>query len=93
VYPSRRKSRSASRRDPYPLRWSFAATLRTLDGSSIELEAAKPDSSAYAKANGETYRVTLPDDLTAGSYRLVLEATAGRTRVTRELGFRVTGGE
>lgn len=70
----------------------IAATLRKLDGSTIELKAATPDASAYAKASGETYRVTLPGDLTVGSYRLVVEATAGRTRVTREIAFRVSGG-
>jgi VWFA-related protein len=67
----------------------MGATLRTPDGRDIQLDSGMRDASAYAKGGGGTYRVTLPADLPIGSYQLLVQATAGRTRVSREISFRV----
>jgi hypothetical protein len=67
----------------------IAATLRTPEDTTIPLNTTEREASTFAKAGGEIYRVDLPRNLTAGSYRAIVEATAGRTRVTRELAFRV----
>jgi hypothetical protein len=71
----------------------IAATLRTPDDATIQLATTEREASTFAKPGGEIHRVDLPRNLAVGSYRLIVEATAGRTRVARELTFRVIRGE
>lgn len=68
---------------------AITATLRTPDDSIIQLPTTEREASAFAAPAGDIYRVDLPHDLAPGSYRVVVEAVSGRTRVTRELAFRV----
>ena len=70
----------------------ITATLRKPDGSAVELESPRPDVARYANARGDTYRITLPTDLTAGAHQLVIEATAGGKPVSRGITFQVSGG-
>ena len=83
----------AIRADARATALTIAATLRTSEGATIELNTVEREASAFAKPGGDIYRVDLPHGLTAGSYRVIVEATTGRTRVTRELTFRVIRGE
>jgi hypothetical protein len=59
------------------------------DGGTVQLDNAARDAAAYATASGGVYRIALPPNLAAGSYRLVVEAVAGRARATREVAIRV----
>ena len=79
--------RIAERAKSTPL--TIAATLVTAGGESRQLEVPPHNAADYAKPAGNVYRVTLPPDLASGDYRLVVDATAGRARVMRELAFRV----
>jgi hypothetical protein len=70
----------------------ITATLRSAYDTIIQLPTMEREASAFAGPAGDIYRVDLPRDLAPGSYRLTVEAARGRTRVTRELAFRVIPG-
>jgi hypothetical protein len=71
----------------------LVATLRSAGRDPLEFREEHRDLTGYATAMGAIHRVKLPQDLPAGSYQLIVEASAGRARVTRELAFRVDGPE
>lgn len=79
--------RIASKAASGPL--TITTTLVGPDGGTVQLDNAARDASAYATASGGVYRIALPPTLAAGSYRLVVEARAGRARATREVAIRV----
>jgi VWFA-related protein len=79
--------RLAERAKSTPL--AITATLTAPGGEPRLLEQPPHNAADYAKPAGHVYRVTLPPDLAAGNYRLVVDAAAGRSRVTRELAFRI----
>jgi hypothetical protein len=56
------------------------------------IEAPAPDVKTFAAAAGSVYTIVLPPNLEAGEYRLVVEATLGREKASREMTFRVVGG-
>jgi VWFA-related protein len=71
---------------------TITATLVKPDGGTVETDHAPRATSDYQKPSGGVCRIAIPPDLAAGSYRLVVNATLGRTRVTREMAFRVVAG-
>jgi hypothetical protein len=71
---------------------TITATLVRPDGIEQQLERISPSDAAYAAASGKVYRVRIPTGLSAGSYRLVVETTRGRARLSREVAFRVVAG-
>jgi hypothetical protein len=79
--------RIADRAKSTPL--TITAALTGAGGASRELEQPPHNTADYAKPSGHVFRVALPPDLAPGDYRLVVDAAAGRSRVTRELAFRV----
>jgi hypothetical protein len=81
--------RIADRAKSTPL--TITAALTGAGGASRELEQPPHNTADYAKPSGHVFRVALPPDLAPGDYRLVVDAAAGRSRVTRELAFRVEG--
>lgn len=68
---------------------AITATLKSGDGSTRLLDWTRGSTSDYARAGGRVYRVALPRTLNAGSYRIVVQSTLGRSAVTRELAFSV----
>ena len=55
------------------------------------LDTAAPDVKPFAAAAGSVYTVTLPGNLEAGDYRLVVEVSLGRDKASREVRFKVVG--
>ena len=55
------------------------------------IDARSPDVPPFASAGGSVYTVTLPANLEAGDYRLVVETTLGRDKAAREVRFKVVG--
>ena len=68
---------------------SITATLVRADGTTLPLDQVRAAGREYAAAGGKVHRVALPPALARGSYRVVMEATLGRTTIVRELGFSV----
>ena len=68
---------------------TIAATLVHADQTTVPLDRTEAAARDYATGAGKVYRVALPASLSAGSYRLIVESTLGRTVVTRELTFSV----
>jgi VWFA-related protein len=68
---------------------TITATLVRPDGGSVAIDKASPAAPDFARPSGHIYRVELPSDLAPGTYRLVVDAAAGGSRVTRELIFRI----
>jgi len=71
---------------------TIAATLVKADGGTMQLDHEPRAAADYMKPAGEVCRIAIPPGLAAGSYRLVVDATLGRARVTREMAFRVVPG-
>ena len=71
---------------------TITATLVRADGIEQQLERISPSDAAYAAASGKVYRVRIPTGLSPGSYRLVVETTRDRARLSREVAFRVVAG-
>jgi len=68
---------------------TITATLVHADQRTVLLDRTQAVAREYAAGAGKVYRVALPTSLSAGSYRLIVESTLGRTVVTRELKFSV----
>jgi hypothetical protein len=68
---------------------TIAATLVPADGQTVTLDRTTASGRDYAGAGGKIYRVNLPQTLSAGRYRIIIETTIGRTMVARELSFSV----
>ena len=85
--PIRVSSKAASK----PL--TITATLVRADGTTQPLDSIQAAARDYASAAGKVYRVALPQALTAGSYRVIVESTLGRTTVSRETAFSVLSRE
>ena len=77
-----------------PIRvWSKAAsnpltittTLVRGDGTVLPLDRLQATGREYATPAGKIHRVPLPPALTSGRYRIIVEATLGRTAIVREL--------
>ena len=68
---------------------TIAATLVPADGQTLTLDRTTASGRDYAGAAGKIYRVNLPQTLSAGRYRIIIETTIGRTMVARELSFSV----
>ncbi len=81
--PIRVSSKAASN----PL--TITATLVRADGTTLPLDRTQAAGRDYASAGGKVYRVAIPQALTAGSYRIIVESTLGRTTVAREIAFSV----
>jgi VWFA-related protein len=84
--PIRVSSKAASN----PL--TITATLVRADGTTVPLDRVQAAGRDYASAAGKVYRVVLPQALTAGSYRVIVETMLGRTTVAREIAFSVLPG-
>ena len=72
---------------------TITATLVRADGTTQPLDSIQAAARDYASAAGKVYRVALPQALTAGSYRVIVESTLGRTTVPRETAFSVLSRE
>jgi VWFA-related protein len=59
------------------------------DGSSTVIDRGSRPASEYATQAGQVYRAALPENLAPGAYKVVVTASSGGKRVTRELPFRV----
>ena len=68
---------------------TITATLVRPDGTTLSLDRTEAAGRDYASAAGKVYRVPLPQELTAGSYRVIVASTLGRTTVAREVAFSV----
>jgi hypothetical protein len=68
---------------------TITATLVRADGTTLPLDRTQAAGRDYASGAGKVYRVALPQALIAGSYRVIVESTLGRTTVARELAFSV----
>jgi VWFA-related protein len=68
---------------------TITATLVHADQTTVPLDRTQAAARDYATGAGKVYRVALPTSLSAGSYRLIVESTLGRTVVRRELEFSV----
>ena len=68
---------------------TIAATLVPADGQTVTLDRTTASGRDYAGAGGKIYRVNLPQTLSVGRYRIIIETTIGRTMVARELSFSV----
>ena len=68
---------------------TITATLVRADGTKVPLDRTQAAARDYASAAGKVYRVELPQALTPGSYRVIVESTLGRTTVAREIAFSV----
>jgi VWFA-related protein len=68
---------------------TITATLVRADGTTLPLDRHEAASRDYATAAGKVYRVPLPQELTAGRYRVIVASTLGRTTVAREVAFSV----
>jgi hypothetical protein len=69
---------------------SITATLVSAEGRTTELDHGPRAAANYATPAGDVCRIAIPS-LAAGAYRLVVNATLGRARMTREMTFRVVG--
>jgi hypothetical protein len=67
---------------------SITATLVSADGKTVQVDHAPRADTDYATPAGDACRIAIPG-LATGDYRLVVEATLGRARKTREMSFRV----
>ncbi len=81
--PIRVSSKAASRS------LTITATLVRADGTTLPLNRTQAAGRDYASAGGKVYRVALPQALSAGTYRVTVESTLGRTTVARALDFSV----
>ena len=79
--------RVSSKAGSIPL--TITATLVRADGTTLSLDRTEAAGRDYASAAGKVYRVPLPEELTAGSYRVIVAITLGRTTVAREVAFSV----
>jgi VWFA-related protein len=68
---------------------TIAATLVGPDGARREITTAALAASDFSDGDGGTFRVPLPPLSAPGRYRVVVEVSAGRSRLTRELPFAV----
>ena len=69
---------------------SITASIVSADGRTMQIDHAPRAAVDYATPAGDVCRIAIPS-LAAGSYRLVVDATLGRSRMTREMTFRVVG--
>ena len=67
----------------------FDARLRREDGTSVALPASAATQGDLTAPAGAVHQVPLPPTLEPGVYRLVIEASLGPNRATRELAFRI----
>ena len=79
--------RIASKAVSEPL--TIATTVVRADGTRLPLDRIEATARDYASAAGKVYRVALPPGLGPGSYRVIVEATLGRTTIAREVAFSV----
>jgi VWFA-related protein len=70
-------------------RLTITATLVRADGTILPLDRTQAAGREYASAAGKVYRVALPQALGAGTHRVLVESTLGRTTVAREVEFSV----
>ena len=71
---------------------TIVTTIVSGDGTTVTLDRTEAPGRDYTGAGGKVYRVALPTDLAAGTYRLVVDSKLGRTSTTRELTFVVLPG-
>jgi hypothetical protein len=71
---------------------AVAAKLARGGASPQSIESPAPDLKVFSASAGAVYTIALPANLEAGEYRLVVEATLGREKASREMRFRVVGG-
>ena len=67
---------------------SITVTLVSADGTTVQVDHAPRAAANYVTPAGDVCRIAIPG-LAAGDYRLVIDATLGRARKTREMTFRV----
>ena len=80
--------RVSSKMAPNPI--AIIATLSRPDGTTVQLDRVNTASAAeYAKPSGKVYRVAVPPPFAHGAYRLVVETSLARARITREIRFRI----
>jgi VWFA-related protein len=68
------------------------ARLTREDGAAVPLPAAPATQSDFSGPAGAVHQVALPPTLEPGLYRLIIDATLGRERKTREIAFRIAPG-
>lgn len=71
---------------------TFTATLIGPGGRATTLDARTAPASEYAAGPGQIYRIEIPPGLDSGDHRLAVDVVARRTRVSREMVFRVPAG-
>jgi VWFA-related protein len=68
---------------------TITSTLVRADGTRQPLDGGNAAARDYAAVAGRVYRVSLPQPLEAGRYRLVIETTMSRTKIAREVDFSI----
>jgi VWFA-related protein len=68
------------------------ARLSREDGTAVPLPAASATQRDFSGPAGAVHQVALPPRLEPGVYRLIIGATLGRERKTREIAFRIAPG-
>jgi VWFA-related protein len=69
---------------------AITTTLSRPDGTTVQLDGANAVSAAeYAKPSGKVYRVAVPRPLAPGAYRLAVDVSLARARISREVAFRI----
>ena len=69
--------------------FTITARLARDTGAPQSLDSRTPDVQPFTAAGGSIYTVTLPANLQAGTYRLVVEMALGREKTRREVVFSV----
>jgi VWFA-related protein len=69
---------------------TIVASLVRDAGSGTLLDRTQTTGRDYAGAAGKIYRVALPVELEAGSYRLVVTTTLGQSKIERQLAFSIS---
>ena len=66
---------------------TVTATLAHSDGTMVPLDRSDGAGRDYQSPAGRVYRVSLPQALGPGQYRIIVATTVGRASVSRELAF------
>ena len=69
---------------------TIVASLVRDAGSGTLLDRTQTTGRDYAGGAGKIYRVALPVELEAGSYRLVVTTTLGQSKIERQLAFSIS---
>jgi hypothetical protein len=68
---------------------NITATVQRGKDAARPLDAPAAEAKDYAAPGGRIFSIPIPTGLEPGSYRLVVQASTGRARASREIGFTV----